>query len=123
MKRILYYIFGNSMKPFYRSLFIFSCFLLIIGYLVCFGVPKEEVFAYRMAKYPDQWQLSIDKTAKFSLMTTDDHEGKELLLKFLRNNQNPTYKGLRYIGIGLLMIAVFSYIGLLREKYLEKRQK
>lgn len=123
MKRILYYIFGDSMKPFYRSLFILSCFLLIIGYLVCFANPLEESFAYSMAKYPDQWQLAIDKTAKFGLMTTDDQKGKDLLLKFLRNNQTPTYKKLRYIGIGLLMIAVFSYIGLLREKYFEKRQK
>lgn len=114
------FTFGNEMKSIYRAIFLFCTFLLILGFIVCFAIPPDESFASQLERNPDIWQIHIEPSHQ-AWVGRDDNGAKELLLTFLHNNHVPTDKKLGYTAIGLVIIAIFSGIGFLRERYYEKK--
>ncbi|NLB69495.1 MAG: hypothetical protein GX804_07410 [Lentisphaerae bacterium] len=112
------------MKMIYLILFTASATLLVLGSIITFALPIEESFADRLVKAPEQWDIVFaggDTTTIFT--ARDPAAAKALLLTFLAKNHMPTYRTLGHVAYGLMMVCVFSLVGLIRESQFKKKQQ
>jgi hypothetical protein len=110
-----------EMKSIYRAIFVLCAFILALGCVIDFAILPDEWFASALAKHPDGWQIHLEKPEP-AWHGRDDQGAKELVLTFLQKNEHPTYNKLGDAGIALVIVGVFSALGFVRERYLEKKQ-
>jgi len=108
------------MKSFYRYLFCISAFALVYSSVISVAVPVEESFASMLASYPDGWDI-VALTDKSFGYVTEPQKAKHLLVSFLKNNKHPTYRSLEHASYGIFIVLVFSLVGWLREKRVERK--
>ena len=112
------------MKMIYLILFTASATLLLLGSIITFALPIEESFAARLVTAPEQWDIVFTggNTTNISV-AKDPASAKALLLKFLTKNRMPTYRTLGHVAYGLMIVCIFSLVGLIREGQFRKKQR
>ena len=106
------------MKSFYLVAFIGS----VIAFLLSILIPADSNLAIdrRLSIGHDKWQI-LYNTSDHKLLGADEESSKRQLLKYLENHRfENTFLGGPY-GFSALIAAIFSAIGIFREKKFSRK--
>ena len=88
--------------------------------LVDTATPPHVWFAHRLLTHPTEWELKFTDSDN-SIFHTDTTKGKSQLLLFIEQNEY-SFERCEGLTVGLLVAIVFSLVGWLREKKIERRK-
>ena len=109
---------GRNMKRLYRSLFII--WLILLALFCVPPMPSNLPFVDRLALHPDKWELKLNDP-DHTFFPRDSESGKSRLLSFLQRYRHTYMADVGWFTTGLVVASVFSLVGWIREKHLEKK--
>ncbi len=110
------------MKTLYRLLFFISVFWLVLGVVITFATPYEEFVARELREKPQAWELKVT-SSDFDLRENDEKVLKDMLISFLQKNPKPSKRNRDFSDSLVALVALFAFIGWMRERYLQKKNK
>lgn len=109
------------MKTAYRALSIFLIVWIILSQIISIALPKHEYIASTLADEPESW--TIDASEVNRLERYSKEALKEEVVKFLNENQTPTYTRQGYLSLAALICLFFTVAGWIREGIVERKSQ